>query len=395
MLADDIPFSLYVHVPWCVKKCPYCDFNSHALRGEVPEAAYIDALLADLDREVEARFPRTLNSIFIGGGTPSLLSPDSVARLLEGVGARLPLSPDCEVTLEANPGTVEAGRFGGFRQAGVNRLSIGVQSFHDDLLSAIGRIHDARQSRLAVENARDAGFENLNLDLMFGLPGQSVAQALKDVDTAIALSPTHISHYQLTIEPNTLFHRHPPVLPGEEPAWQMGQRCAKRLAASGYARYEISAFARAGHECRHNLNYWEFGDYLGIGAGAHGKISDAASGAVVRSLKHRHPRAYLDAARNGSFDFKRDSCDRDALPLEFMMNALRIVRGFDLDLFVARTGMPATAIQGGLEIARSRKLIRVTDARVEPTSLGLRFLNELLLLFASASSQSAVRSAAV
>ena len=217
MLADDIPFSLYVHVPWCVKKCPYCDFNSHALRGEIPQAAYIDALLADLEREVEAGVPRTVNSIFIGGGTPSLLSPDSVARLLKGVGARLPLSPGCEVTLEANPGTVEAGRFSGFRQAGVNRLSIGVQSFHDDLLSAIGRIHDARQSRLAVENARDAGFENLNLDLMFGLPGQTVAQALKDVDTAIALSPTHISHYQLTIEPNTLFHRHRPVSPTKSP----------------------------------------------------------------------------------------------------------------------------------------------------------------------------------
>ncbi len=389
MLADDIPLSLYVHVPWCVKKCPYCDFNSHALRGDIREAPYIDALLADLDCEVEAGVVRTVSSVFVGGGTPSLLSPDSVARLLEGVGARLPLSPGCEVTLEANPGTVEAGRFAGFRQAGVNRLSIGVQSFDDDLLSAIGRIHDGRQSRLAVESARDSGFENLNLDLMFGLPGQSVAQALKDVDTAIALSPTHISHYQLTIEPNTLFHRHPPGLPDEEPAWRMGQRCAKRLAASGYARYEVSAFAQVGHECRHNLNYWEFGDYLGIGAGAHGKISDAASGEVIRSLKHRHPRAYLDAARNGSFDFKRDSCDRDALPLEFMMNALRIARGFDLNLFAARTGMPATAIQMELEVARARKLIRLVDTRVEPTPLGLRFLNELLLLFASASSQSA------
>jgi oxygen-independent coproporphyrinogen-3 oxidase len=395
MLADDIPLCLYVHVPWCVKKCPYCDFNSHALRGEIPEALYIDALLADLDREVEAGVARTISSIFIGGGTPSLLSPDCVARLLEGVGARLSMSPDCEVTLEANPGTVEAGRFAGFRQAGVNRLSIGVQSFHDDMLSAIGRIHDGRRSRLAVESARDAGFDNLNLDLMFGLPGQSVAQALKDVDTAIALSPTHISHYQLTIEPNTLFHRHPPALPDEEPAWRMGQRCAKRLAASGYARYEVSAFAQVGHECRHNLNYWEFGDYLGIGAGAHGKISDAASGEVIRSLKHRHPRAYLDAAGNGSFDFKRDRCDRDALPLEFMINALRIVQGFDLNLFVVRTGMPATAIQGGLEIARARKLIRLVDARVEPTSLGLRFLNDLLLLFTSASSQSAVRDIAV
>lgn len=380
--SDSIPVCLYVHVPWCVKKCPYCDFNSHALKAELPEAAYVDALLADLETECEAIASKTLDSVFIGGGTPSLLSPDSVARLIEGIRERVALSPGCEITLEANPGTAEIGRFSGFRQAGVNRLSIGVQSFDDDLLVAIGRIHDGRQARAAAEMAKAADFDSLNLDLMYALPGQTVEQARSDIDAALELEPTHLSYYQLTLEPNTLFFRQPPELPPEDAAWQMSQQGIARIQACGYQRYEISAFARAGFECRHNLNYWRFGDYVGIGAGAHGKLTDVTRGEIRRTLKHRHPRAYINAARDRSFELKRETLGRDTLPLEFMMNALRLTAGFDTALFTARTGVPLAELSSAL--AEAADLIENIGGVVKPTALGLQFLDDLVLLFAPA-----------
>lgn len=382
--ANSIPISLYVHVPWCVKKCPYCDFNSHALKSELPESAYIDALLADLETESAALGSRGVDSVFIGGGTPSLLSPDAVARLIEGIGARAGLSPGCEVTLEANPGTAEAGRFAGFRQAGVTRLSIGVQSFDDDRLAAIGRIHNGREARAAAEMAKAAGFEGLNLDLMYALPGQTVAQAVSDIESALEIEPTHLSYYQLTLEPNTLFFRHPPKLPAEGAAWRMSREGIGRMESRGYRRYEVSAFARAGSQCRHNLNYWRFGDYAGIGAGAHGKLTDLRRGEILRSLKHRHPRAYLDAARDGRFDLKREALARDMLPLEFMMNALRLVAGFDPALFSARTGIPLGEISHAVATAESRGMLEIRGGVLKPTPLGFQFLDDLLLLFAPA-----------
>ncbi len=382
--ANSIPLSLYVHVPWCVKKCPYCDFNSHALKAELPENAYIDALLADLEMECAALQSTAIESVFIGGGTPSLLSPDAVARLIEGIGDRVQLAPGCEITLEANPGTAEAGRFVGFRQAGVNRLSIGVQSFNDGLLAAIGRIHDGREARAAAEMAKAANFDSLNLDLMYALPGQSVAQALSDIDAALELQPTHVSYYQLTLEPNTLFFRHPPMLPAEEAGWRMSQQGIERLELSGYARYEVSAFAQPGFECRHNLNYWRFGDYLGVGAGAHGKRTDLGRGEISRSLKQRHPRAYLDGARDGRFNLKREVLAQDLLPLEFMMNALRLTAGFDLALFPERCGIALGKISHSLTEAESRDLIELRGGLLRPTTLGLQFLDDLLLLFSPA-----------
>jgi putative oxygen-independent coproporphyrinogen III oxidase len=380
--ADLIPLSLYVHVPWCVRKCPYCDFNSHGLKSDLPENAYIDALLADLEAESATLQSRTVESVFIGGGTPSLLSPDAVVRLIEGIGDRVKLTPGCEITLEANPGTAEADRFAGFRQAGITRLSIGVQSFDDQLLASIGRIHDGRQARAAAEMAKAANFDSLNLDLMYALPGQSLAQALSDIETALELQPTHLSYYQLTLEPNTLFFRHPPVLPAEESAWRMSQQGIEHLQSRGYARYEVSAFARPGFECRHNLNYWRFGDYAGIGAGAHGKLTDLRRKEICRSLKQRHPRVYLEAGRNGRFARKREVVGRDRLPLEFMMNALRLVAGFDLALFSDRSGITLGKISQSLAEAESKGMIEIHDGMLRPTELGIRFLDDLLLLFA-------------
>ncbi len=381
--SDSIPLSLYVHVPWCVKKCPYCDFNSHTLKAELPERAYIDALLADLESELGSIESRSLESVFIGGGTPSLLSPDSVARLIEGVRERVKLKPGCEITLEANPGTAEANRFVAYRQAGVNRLSIGVQSFDDGLLEAIGRIHDGREARAAAEMAMAANFDSVNLDLMYALPGQSEAQAIADIDQALELEPAHLSYYQLTLEPNTLFYRNPPKLPSDDAAWRISERSLERIQKRGYVRYEVSAFARRGFECRHNLNYWRFGDYVGIGAGAHGKLTDRARGRILRSLKHRHPRAYLEAARNQRFDLKREVIAQESLPLEFMMNALRLVGGFDLSLFSQRGGVPLGKISHALMQAESKKLIEITNDWLKPTPLGLQFLNDLLMLFAT------------
>jgi oxygen-independent coproporphyrinogen-3 oxidase len=379
------PLSLYVHIPWCVKKCPYCDFNSHAQNGALPVDEYVAALLADLDRDLAA-FPaalagRALHSIFFGGGTPSLFLPDAIARILDGVAARLDLPRDTEITLETNPGTVEHGRFDGYLKAGVNRLSFGVQSFDDDKLRRLGRIHSAAEAERAVKSAQDAGYANLNLDLMYALPQQSLEGALADIDGALALQPTHVSHYQLTLEPNTLFAARPPPLPDEDSAWDMQEACQARLAAGGYAQYEVSAYAQGDHRCAHNLNYWAFGDYLGIGAGAHGKLSDASDGRIVRTTKLKLPRSYLDrAARREAFGAVADVADDD-LPFEFMMNALRLNEGVPSASYAERTGRDAQTIAGVLATAQARGWLVADPTRLVPTELGRRYLNDVVGAF--------------
>lgn len=377
---QDIPLSLYVHLPWCVHKCPYCDFNSHALRGVVPERAYVDALLADLAQERTWAAGRELGSIFIGGGTPSLFSDGALARLLDGIAGILPIASDAEITLEANPGSADAAHFAGYRRAGVNRLSIGVQSLDDDSLRAIGRVHDAAAARRAVEQARDAGFDDLNLDLMFALPGQSVNDALADVSGVIALAPEHVSHYQLTLEPGTAFWHRPPTLPDDEAAWDMQQASARLLGQAGYRRYEVSAWALDGRRSRHNLNYWRFGDYLGVGAGAHGKVTHA-DGTVWRTEKVRHPGYYL--ARAGSRERLADCREVPGVDrsFEFMLNALRLDRGVPIRVFRQRTGLSDAAIHAPLAEARRRGLMTDDPRRLRPTALGRRFLNDLTALF--------------
>lgn len=383
MIHPAPPLALYVHLPWCVRKCPYCDFNSHPQRGALPYDAYVDALLADLDGDLrdfgDAAAGRELVSIFFGGGTPSLFPADAIARLLEGVAARLPLADGIEVTLEANPGTVEHGRFEGYRAAGVNRLSIGVQSFDDGMLARLGRIHSSGEAERAVQEARDAGFDNLNLDLMYALPQQDLAGALADIERAIALAPAHISHYQLTLEPNTAFAASPPPLPEHDEAWAMQEACQARLAAAGYAQYEVSAYARDGRRCAHNLNYWRFGDYLGIGAGAHGKLSGA--GGVRRRWKTRHPAAYLrDAATPARIG--GDACVPAAeLPFEYMLNALRLIDGVPAADAAARTGLDAAAFAPALRTAQARGWLETVDGMLRATPLGQRFLNDVIALF--------------
>ena len=375
------PLSLYVHLPWCVRKCPYCDFNSHEARDAVPERAYIDALIADLEQELPSIWGRPIETVFFGGGTPSLFSPEGIDRLLSQLRALLNLSATAEITMEANPGTFEAGRFTAFRAAGVNRLSIGVQSFNDALLQRLGRIHGAREALAAAEHARTAGFEEINLDLMFGLPVQSLAEALIDIEQAIALQPTHISHYQLTIEPNTHFAHTPPSLPDEDLMWEMQQRCQTRLAEQGYLQYEVSAYARAGHRCRHNLNYWLFGDYLGIGAGAHGKLSSAQTQRIQRSAKLRHPRDYMAQATTAARIASSHSLTRREAGFEFMLNALRLTDGFPVALFAQHTGLPITVVEQPLRAAEERGLIEWDMHHIRPTELGRRFLNDLTALF--------------
>ena len=375
------PLSLYVHLPWCVRKCPYCDFNSHEARDAVPERAYIDALIKDLEQELPSIWGRPIETVFLGGGTPSLFSPDSIERLLSQLRALLNLSATAEVTMEANPGTLETDRFAAFRAAGINRLSIGVQSFNGAMLQRLGRIHGAREAIAAVENAHAAGFEEINLDLMFGLPGQSVAEALADIEQAIALQPTHISHYQLTIEPNTHFAHAPPSLPDEDVSWEMQQRCQARLAEQGYAQYEVSAYARAGHRCRHNLNYWLFGDYLGIGAGAHGKLSRADTQRIQRSAKLRHPREYMEKAAAESRIASTHALTRREAGFEFMLNALRLNEGFPVALFAQHTGLPLTVVERPLREAEEKGLIQWDMHYIRPTELGRRFLNDLTALF--------------
>lgn len=375
------PLSLYVHIPWCVRKCPYCDFNSHAAASGLPESAYVDALLRDLDEELPAVAGRRLETIFIGGGTPSLFGAEAIARLLEGVRARIPLAPDAEITLEANPGTAESGRFRGYRDAGVNRLSIGVQSFQPARLERLGRIHGREEALRAAALAREAGFDNFNLDLMFGLPDQTREEGLADVRTAIDLTPTHLSYYQLTLEPNTVFHKYPPRLPGDDAIFALQREAQALLAEAGYAQYEVSAYARTGRRCRHNLNYWRFGDYLGIGAGAHGKLTDAATGAIVRTWKIKHPWHYLDASGQPDRQGGRAAVPNEDRPFEFLMNALRLREGFPKALFPERTGLPLDALEPALSACVEAGLLARPEGVIRCTGQGYDFLDDVLQRF--------------
>ena len=399
------PLSLYVHLPWCIKKCPYCDFNSHELAptvahhvslpaprggasglgrpgagaiGELPEQRYIDALVADLEASLPLIWGRTVHSIFIGGGTPSLFSPQAIDRLLADIRARLKLNADCEVTLEANPGTFEKDRFKAFRSAGVNRLSIGVQSFNDQHLKALGRVHDRAQALAAVEEAAHA-FDTFNLDIMYALPGQTLQDLEQDMQTALGLQPPHISIYHLTIEPNTYFAKFPPVIPEEDMAYDMLDKITEMTEAAGLGRYEVSAYAKPGHRCFHNTNYWQFGDYLGIGAGAHSKLSFAHR--VVRQVRVREPKLYMEKALIGDAVTTNAEVSRAELPFEFMLNALRLKDGFKLQDFAEKTGLPLTSIAKGLDEAERKGLIERDFVNVKPTVRGFDFLNDLQQLF--------------
>lgn len=373
------PLGLYVHIPWCVRKCPYCDFNSHGQRGDIPETRYIDALVQDMEQAVPSVWGREVTSIFFGGGTPSLFSPEGIDRLLTQCRTLLKVSPLAEITLEANPGTFEVVRFRGYREAGVNRLSLGIQSFNPEHLKALGRIHDEREARAAAEQAMDL-FERVNLDLMYALPNQTLEQARRDVEAAIALGPSHLSAYHLTLEPNTPFAAAPPPLPDDDLAADMQILVEETLGAAGYGHYETSAFARSGQQCRHNLNYWTFGDYLGIGAGAHGKLS--FHDRIERQARVKHPRAYMEAVEAGvGFISEARRLERGDRAFEFMMNALRLNEGFELALFTARTGLAVNVLASGLEKAAAEGLVERDLHRVTPTQRGRRFLNELLQLF--------------
>jgi putative oxygen-independent coproporphyrinogen III oxidase len=373
------PLSVYVHLPWCLKKCPYCDFNSHEWKdGAPPEARYLDALCADLEAALPFIWGRRIHSIFIGGGTPSLFAPSSIDRLIGDLRARLPLEPGCEITLEANPGTFERDRFRDFHAAGVTRLSIGVQSFDNVKLRALGRVHDGTQARAAIDEARGV-FETFNLDLMYALPGQSLAEFDADLQSALAFEPPHLSVYHLTIEPNTLFAKHPPAVPDEDSAFDMLDRITELTAVNGLERYEVSAFAKPGHRCEHNLNYWQFGDYLGIGAGAHSKISFPHR--VVRQVRFRDPARYMAQALAGAAVTQHEEVPRAQLPFEFMLNALRLREGFELARFSERTGLPRTAIDKALATAQQRGLIERDLQRVWPTERGFDLLNDVQQLF--------------
>ena len=376
------PLSLYVHLPWCVRKCPYCDFNSHAAKGELPFEAYVDALVRDLEHDLPLAWGRTVHSVFFGGGTPSLFPPDAIDRFLQAASARLRFAPQAEITLEANPGTAEHGRFDGYRAAGVNRVSFGIQSFDDGCLQRLGRIHDSAEAEAAVKLAQDAGLDNLNLDLMYALPGQDLAMAERDLERAFALQPAHISHYQLTLEPNTAFFARPPQgIPDEDAAWDIQEHCQALLAAAGYAHYETSAYARPGRQCAHNLNYWRYGDYLGIGAGAHGKLTLGAEQAIVRRWKHKHPATWMAAAGSAAAIGGEERIEPQRRPFEYMLNALRLHEGFDLDDFQARTGLPPEAVMPQLLQARQRQWLELQDRQVRPTALGRRFANDVIALF--------------
>jgi oxygen-independent coproporphyrinogen-3 oxidase len=378
------PLSLYVHLPWCLRKCPYCDFNSHEMRaGELPEQRYLDALVADLEASLPLIWGRSVHSIFIGGGTPSLFSPASIDRLLADIRARLKLPADCEITLEANPGTFEKERFRAFRDAGVTRLSVGVQSFDDAHLKRIGRVHDRAQAMAALEEAARS-FDTWNLDLMYALPGQTLEGLREEIDQALAFAPPHLSIYHLTIEPNTYFAKHPPEVPEDDTAYAMLDLITERTALAGLNRYEVSAYARPGHHCRHNLNYWQFGDYLGIGAGAHGKLSFAHR--VVRQVRTRDPRLYMERALAGDAIAQEEEVARADLPFEFMLNALRLRQGFALSEFSERTGLAITAIARALEEAERQGWITRDLQRVTPTARGFDFLSDLQALFLPESS---------
>ena len=375
------PLSLYVHLPWCLRKCPYCDFNSHEHGRDgpaMPEDRYVDALLADLESALPLIWGRTVHSIFLGGGTPSLFSPEAIDRLLAALRARLRMEADCEITMEANPGTFETDRFRAFRAAGVTRLSIGVQSFDDRFLSAVGRVHDGAQARAAVREAADS-FETFNIDLMYALPGQTELDLARDLDVALSFAPPHLSVYHLTIEPNTWFAKFPPAVPEDDLAYAMLDRITSRTAAAGMQRYEVSAYARAGHQCWHNRNYWQFGDYLGIGAGAHSKLSFAHR--IVRQVRFRDPARYMDQALAGAPLAQDNEVRRADLPFEFMLNALRLREGFALQEFMERTGLPLSAIAKGLDAAQAKGLITREMGRVVPTERGFDFLSDLQELF--------------
>ena len=378
-LAALPPLALYVHLPWCLKKCPYCDFNSHESEpGLLPEARYIEALLADLDAALPQVWGRHIVSVFIGGGTPSLFSPDGIDRLLAQVRARLQFEPGCEITLEANPGTFERERFRAYRAAGVTRLSVGVQSFDDALLERIGRVHDGAQARAALAEASQA-FETFNLDLMYALPGQTLTQLSADLDTALSFAPPHLSVYHLTLEPNTVFANAPPALPDDDTASDMLDMIVQRTQAAGLSRYEVSAFARTGHRCAHNLNYWRFGDYLGIGAGAHGKLSFADR--IVRQVRWREPVMYMDKALAGQALSNETPVGPAQLPFEYMLNALRLAEGFEPARFAERTGQSIASIDGALQQAQLRQLIAFDGRRWRPTPRGFDFLSDLQALF--------------
>ena len=375
------PLALYVHIPWCLRKCPYCDFNSHEVHGDAPETEYVDALLADLEFALPSIWGRKVVSIFLGGGTPSLFSAAAIDRLLGGVRARVPLLPDAEVTLEANPGTFERQKFAGFHAAGVNRLSLGVQSFDSAQLRSLGRVHDADEARNAAEAAL-AIFGNVNFDLMYGLPRQTVGQAQADLSAALSFMPPHLSFYHLTLEPNTLFHRHPPPLPDEDTAADMEEAVHATLDSAGYRNYETSAYAKPGRQCTHNANYWRFGDYLGIGAGAHSKLSFA--GRIVRQLRWKQPKQYLASVALGRPLQDEAEVTRDDVGFEFMLNALRLTAGVPAALFAERTGYPFSLVAHAVEVATRRGLLEPDPASLRPTALGRRFLNDLQSLFLTA-----------
>ena len=377
-LATLPPLSLYIHIPWCLRKCPYCDFNSHEARGEVPERQYVDAVIADLEAAVPGVWGRRVHAIFVGGGTPSLFSPESIDRLLTAARTLLPVESDAEVTLEANPGTFEQAKFRAFREAGVNRLSVGIQSFDDARLEAIGRVHGGDEARRAARIAVET-FERVNLDLMYALPGQDAAGALADVTEALSFGPGHLSAYHLTIEPNTLFHRYPPAVPDENTQSAIEDAIEGALAEAGLEHYETSAYARPGARSRHNLNYWRFGDYLGIGAGAHSKLSFPER--IVREVRFKQPRAYQEGAFGGGAIQSAHDVPVADLPFEFAMNALRLADGFALALFTERTGLPAEALEAPLARAEARGLVERDAFSVRPTPRGRRFLNDLLGLF--------------
>ncbi len=377
-LAALPPLSLYVHLPWCLKKCPYCDFNSHELAGEMPEQRYLDAVIGDLEASLPLIWGRTVHSVFIGGGTPSLFSPQGIDRLLADIRARVRLAADCEVTLEANPGTFEKDRFRAFRSAGVTRLSVGVQSFDDSNLKALGRVHDVAQAMAAVDEAAQA-FDTFNLDIMYALPGQTLEGLERDIAQALAFNPPHISIYHLTIEPNTYFAKFPPTVPEDDLAYAMLDLLTEKTEAAGLGRYEVSAYTKPDHRCFHNLNYWQFGDYLGLGAGAHGKLSFAHR--VIRQTRIREPRLYMEKALAGNAIAQETEISRADLPFEFMLNAFRLKEGFALQDFTDKTGLPVTAIQKALEEGEQKGWIERDLVRVKPTARGFDFLNDLQSLF--------------
>lgn len=373
------PLSLYVHIPWCVQKCPYCDFNSHGAKSEIPESAYVQHLLDDLKTDVSYAQGRELTSIFIGGGTPSLFSEKAISDLLQGIERIIPFYNTIEITLEANPGTVEAERFIGYRAAGVNRISIGVQSLQQDKLKSLGRIHDANEAINAAKLAKTIGLNSFNMDLMHGLPDQSIDDALSDLKQVIALNPPHISWYQLTIEPNTQFASKPPILPADETLWQIQEQGHKLLSDAGYQQYEISGYAKPGFQCQHNLNYWRFGDYLGIGCGAHGKITDLTSNKIMRTVKVKHPKGYMDLTRPYLFDSWH--VEKDELPFEYFMNRLRLQETFNINEFVELTGLPISEVHSNLNQAVNAGLMQQNEEIWHVTAKGHRFLNDLLQLF--------------